>query len=536
MMNEDDHMDQLFKDHFDGFAPSPSEEVWKGVVANGAMANGKKLGGPAYWKGGLWLSLGLLISFGLLQGYQVLRDSDENVALTVAKDISPVTGTQSNDPGNQQKSVAQLVENSDIQESLAKSEDIDQPKLHQQETQSVSVTQSDLTREPVAAEATTKVDASGKLDRLDQLADVVKADKDLKMSYNAVMNIGVTSNSVSPRSYSLTNLLDIDHLGFDNRLADWNTFNDPLSVKAKRDLSRSWMSKQTSEKKRGGHWFVSGSLVADPGISSHNNFLSGFDGLAFGAGKYLTPNSFAEVSLRGNWSHGFNMRVTYAHLFLPGRLRPYVQGGLTWGEDLKLRLGLGLMYAPQKMGKWRFFVAANYEGDFKAEEFSTGKTGVFEIGAQIKLSGTERVLSDNNWMNNVPLYELPTNWYVDASVNFSFDAKTKVVHYSVYMGKYLKKRLFIRGGLRIDRNNEVIPVQLQYYFLVRKQLRFGAYAGASMAIRPARLGAELGLIAYYEIKPNWSLFVAPVIFENSYYTERLFEMGVQLKLRKKNKK
>lgn len=526
MRREEDYMDQLFKDHFEDFAQSPGEGVWKGVVANGAMANGKKLSYASYWKVGLVLGLGLFLTFGILKGYQMLNAEDGSQELTL------------NEVQQQSQSGKEL--------GLTDRLELIQSSNGQAQPSSSANAQAEDKKEKQegALSPVSSIDISTNEPADDNLAPVIDGDMVIEEQLGNELPKRVVDPgrhhfnflmTTRPDGYNLAgDILNLDHLRKSPDGAAWASFNDPLSVKTRRDLSRSWMDKVLSDgKTKGGHWFVSGAFVADASLQSDKRFILGFDGLAFGAGKYLTPDSFIEVSLRGAWSNGFNMRATYARLFLPGRLRPYVQGGLVWDNDLRLRMGLGLLYTPQKLDKWRFYVAANYEGGFNFQEQGSGATGVFEIGAQIRLSGTERVLSDNNWMNSIPLYELPKGWYADVSTNFSFDDKTKVVDYQVFMGKYLKRRLFIRGGLRVDKDEVAIPVQVQYHFLLRKQLRFGAYTGVGLEIQNARLGAELGLIAYYEIKPGWSLFVAPVILEGSSYTERLFETGIQFKLSKK---
>ncbi len=539
MSGEEDYMDQLFKDHFEDFAKSPGDEVWKGIVKNGAMANGKKLGYPTYWKLGLLMGLGLFLSFGIVKGYQVLT-SGEKEELAIATQQSYL-------PEERPK------------EAVTTGESRESQKIDQPDGQASGDKPGIIERQQGTAENVKPVNmpapAADQAELINQQAtqkpvyhlavqvapNVARHTENTRTALTQGVSVEEETDFTKVRSYiNASNLalradmLDLNHLSRSARGASWAELNDPLSVKARRDMARSWMIQpQDAGKLRGGHWFVSGAFAADAGLESDRKFVLGLDGLAFGAGKYLTPDSFIEVSLRGAWSNGFNMRANYARLFLPGRLRPFIQGGLAWGDRVSVRMGLGLMYTPRHIEKWRFYVAANYEGGFDFQERSLGETGVFEFGAQLRLSGTERVLSDNNWMNSVPLYELPTGWYADASVNFSFDQKTNVVDYSVYMGKYLRRRLFIRGGLRVDSDAVAIPVQVQYHFLMRKQLRFGAYTGAAIGLENARLGAELGFIAYYEVLPNWSLFVAPVILEGSSLNERLFETGIQLNLAKK---
>ncbi len=533
MRKEEDYMDQLFKDHFQDFAKSPGEGVWDGVVANGNMANGKKLGYPAYWKYGLLLGLGLLLTFGVLQGYQT-RINTDNIQHLAVEEVNKAGALRN--AGLTEPSEAG--QNTDGEPGPVESV---KPLIHNESESTATGKSSQAAAKRLSEESTTEtlaavksIDAvSSKMQSTETLSEESKMLRVAMDSENEL--IAPDSGGAPMADYWLgVNMLSLDHINKDPNKASWVSFNDPLTIKNRRDLSRSWMMKaQDDSKIKGGHWFVSGAFVADASIESDRKFILGLDGLAFGAGKYLTPDSFIEVSLRGAWSNGFNMRATYARLFLPGRLRPYVQGGLAWGENVNLRMGLGLMYTPQSLDKWRFYVSASYEGGFNFSEQNSGEAGVFEIGAQIRLSGTERVLSDNNWMNSIPLYELPKGWYADVSANFSFDEKTKVIDYSAYMGKYLKRRLFIRGGLRADRDHVAIPVQVQYHFLVRKQLRFGAYTGAALEVQNTRLGAELGFIAYYEVTPGLSLFVAPVLLEGSTYNERLFETGIQLSLSKK---
>lgn len=538
MRKEEDYMDQLFKDHFEDFAKSPGEGVWEGVVANGAMANGKKLGYPPYWKLGLLLVLGLFLTFGILQGRQMLMGEETTTSVALAEEIvhngivneanPAIEAASTQNPGKPSISGTGLSE-------AGNNENEKEP-----EGAANAVAAKGKTEVPaVQREESTGMVYQSVVSEQESTSNSVVANRFTLREYSesggeptASVDSVETSNAFD--DFLKLDLLNLDHLPKDPNGATWASFNDPLSVKSRRDMARSWMMKaQGVQKIRGGHWFISGSFIADASIESDKKFILGLDGMAFGAGKYLTPDSFIEISLRGAWSNGFNMRANYARLFLPGRLRPYVQGGIAWGENVGVRMGLGLMYTPETFDKWRFYVAANYEAGLNSGEGGTREAGIFEVGAQIRLSGTERVLSDNNWMNSVPLYELPTGWYADVSVNFSFDNKTKVVDYSAYMGKYLKRRLFIRGGLRVDRDDVAIPVQVQYHFLVRKQLRFGAYTGASLEVQNTRLGAELGFIAYYEVIPGWSLFVAPVLLEGSTYNERLFETGIQLNLAKK---
>lgn len=533
MRKEEDYMDQLFKDHFEDFAKSPGEGVWDGVVANGNMANGKKLGYPPYWKYGLLLGLGLLLTFGVLQGYQTRIGTDEvqHLAIEEVNEAMLFENPALTQP-------AESAQNMDGgPEPVESAKALTQVERESTATGNSAPTEAEQQYEESTAKTITSAKQVARGSANTQPTETLSEESEMQSAtIGSVDNLTASANGTGPKTGYLRgiNMLGLDHIKKDPNNASWVSFNDPLTVKNRRDLTRSWMMKaQDDSKIKGGHWFVSGAFVADASIESDRKFILGLDGLAFGAGKYLTPDSFIEVSLRGAWSNGFNMRATYARLFLPGRLRPYVQGGLVWGESVNLRMGLGLMYTPQSLDKWRFYVSANYEGGFSFSEQNSGEAGVFEIGAQIRLSGTERVLSDNNWMNSIPLYELPKGWYADVSTSFSFDEKTKVVDYSAYMGKYLKRRLFIRGGLRADRDDVAIPVQVQYHFLVRKQLRFGAYTGASLEIQNTRLGAELGFIAYYEVTPGWSLFVAPVLLEGSTYNERLFETGIQLSLSKK---
>lgn len=528
MRREEDYMDQLFKDHFEDFAKSPGEEVWKGVVANGAMANGKKLGGAPYWKLGMLLVLGVIFTFGVLQGYQMLNPEEPIQELALKSGAAEGLAEE-----RDQKSSSEVMpapdNRTDAENGFAGVDSKEQsPEANEPEEEQVMA--DGEKSQMVTAQIPGKREISGGMP-----LQISSVDKNTDLAAASPAGDNTLYSAFRLNQFGLAvNLLSLDHLRIDSNRPSWASLNDPLSVKARRDMARSWMEKtQGDEKIRGGHWFVSGAFVADASLQSDRKFVLGLDGLAFGAGKYLTPDSFIEISLRGAWDHGFNMRATYARLLLPGRLRPYAQGGVAWGESVNVRMGLGLLYIPENLNNWRFFIAANYESGINFGEQRGGEAGVFEFGAQIRLSGTERVLSDNNWMNTVPLYELPTNWYAEASGTFSFDAKTKVVDYSAYMGRYLKRRLFIRGGLRVDRDEMALPVQVQYHFLLRKQLRFGAYTGASVSLDRARLGAELGFIAYYEVKPGWSLFVAPVILEGSSYTERLFETGIQLKLSKK---
>ncbi|MCE7993342.1 MAG: hypothetical protein HEP71_15255 [Roseivirga sp.] len=528
MRREEDYMDQLFKDHFEDFAKSPGDEVWKGVVANGAMANGKKLSRAPYWKLGMLLVLGVIFTFGVLQGYQMLNPKVpfQELALQQSPDKALVKEASPESPSE----VMSAPDNGfDIGSGFAEDDDKERsPEANEPELGMPGSTE--YQKDNTETQSSEKKDVPK-----EELLGVSSENKSTDYPpENQVGDDGIY-NAFSVNSFDLAlDMRNLDHLKIDSEMPSWASLNDPLPVKVRRDMARSWMEKaQGDEKIKGGHWFVSGAFVADASLQSDRKFILGLDGLAFGAGKYLTPDSFIEISLRGAWDHGFNMRATYARLLLPGRLRPYAQGGVAWGENVNLRMGLGLLYIPENLKNWRFYFAANYESGINFGEQRGGETGVFEFGAQIRLSGTERVLSDNNWMNTVPLYELPTNWYAEASATFSFDAKTKVVDYSAYIGRYLKRRLFIRGGLRVDRDEIALPVQAQYHFLLRKQLRFGAYTGASINLNNARLGAELGLIAYYEVKPGWSLFVAPVILEGSSYTERLFETGIQLKLSKK---
>ncbi|GAB5522410.1 MAG: hypothetical protein Roseis2KO_02820 [Roseivirga sp.] len=533
MRKEEDYMDQLFKDHFEDFAKSPGEGVWEGVVANGNMANGKRLGYSPYGKYGLLLGLGLLLTFGILQGYQTPVSNEKIEHLAIEEVAQGEVFGNSGLPQSSQASLNADGEPEPVESAIA----LTQNERESTATGNAAPVVTEKQYEESARETTVLAKPMDEVSAKTQPAATISDDNQmLSVTTGSVANLNISGSGAAPEADYLLgiNLLGLDHISKDPNKASWVSFNDPLTVKNRRDLARSWMMKaQGDAKVKGGHWFVSGAFVADASIESDRKFILGLDGLAFGAGKYLSPDSFIEVSLRGAWSNGFNMRATYARLFLPGRLRPYVQGGLAWGESLNLRAGLGLMYTPQNLDKWRFYVSANYEGGFSFSEQNSGEAGVFEIGAQIRLSGTERVLSDNNWMNSIPLYELPRGWYADASASFSFDEKTKVVDYSAYIGKYLKRRLFIRGGLRVDRDDVAIPVQVQYHFLVRKQLRFGAYTGASLEIQNTRLGAELGFIAYYEVMPGLSLFVAPVLLEGSTYNERLFETGIQLYLSKK---
>lgn len=536
MSGEEDYMDQLFKDHFEDFAKSPGDGVWKGIVKNGAMANGKKLSSPPYWKSGLLMCLGLFLTFGAVKGYQVFTgDEEEKLAIKAEVSNFPVTPTEpaivpvkSEETQEHDQTAQPVSEVSAIEEEQNTFEEPIHETLVDGETEQIE------SSEKIAQRPTYHLATRIQKHSINRNENAIRS-ATAEASDEGVAEVSGTDYSINGRNLALNaNQLDLNHLGSGAQQATWASFNDPLSVKARRYMTRSWMIKPQDEGKvRGGHWFVSGAFAADAGLESDRKFVLGLDGLAFGAGKYLSPNSFIEVSLRGAWSNGFNMRANYARLFLPGRLRPFIQGGLAWGDRVNVRMGLGLMYTPRDIKKWRFYVAANYEGGFDFGDRIVGETGVFEFGAQLRLSGTERVLSDNNWMNSVPLYELPTGWYADASINFSFDEKTNVVDYSAYMGKYLRRRLFIRGGIRADHNAVAIPVQVQYHFLVRKQLRFGAYTGASIGVQNARLGAELGFIAYYEVLPGWSLFVAPVILEGSSFNERLFETGIQLNLAKK---
>lgn len=528
MRREEDYMDQLFKDHFEDFAKSPGEEVWKGVVANGAMANGKKLGRVPYWKLGMLLMLGVIFTFGILQGYQMLKPEEPIQALALIPNVAE--GSVEEGVYESSSEVVSAPDHGTEAENgfvaADSKEQSPEGNEHGMEQPMAGTGKSPVITTQVPGKKEVPGGVLLQISSVDKNTDSAAASADSDNNLYGAFRVNHFALAVD--------LLSLDHLKIDLDRPSWASLNDPLSVKVRRDMARSWMEKtQGDEKIRGGHWFVSGAFVADASLQSDRKFVLGLDGLAFGAGKYLTPDSFIEISLRGAWDHGFNMRATYARLLLPGRLRPYAQGGVAWGERVNIRMGLGLLYIPENLSNWRFYMAANYEGGITLGEQRGGEAGVFEFGAQIRLSGTERVLSDNNWMNTVPLYQLPTSWYAEASGTFSFDAKTKVVDYSAYMGRYLKRRLFIRGGLRVDRDEMALPVQVQYHFLLRKQLRFGAYTGASVSLDRARLGAELGLIAYYEVKPGWSLFVAPVILEGSSYTERLFETGIQLKLSRK---
>lgn len=510
MKKEEDYMDQLFKDHFDDFAQSPGEGVWKGVVANGTMANGKKLGHPVFWKAGFVFVTLIVLTWGGIEAYRLVQADKSHEQEALAMALSQHMDGLASGGEHFSKEPSQNNEFSSAS--------------------SVGEKAGQNTREAITG--FTEESGTSAHDVRSRFLNTSSAPGSTRSVIpDEVAHQRIAGSSIASLHSSL--VLDMEYLGLDHLLheASWVSFNDPISLKTRRELARNWMNQQPNGKVKGGHWFVSGAFVADASLQAHRQFVLGFDGLAFGAGKYLTPDSFVEVSLRGAWDHGFNMRATYARLFLPGKLRPFVHAGLAWGESVNLRMGFGLMLTPGEHDKWRFYASANYEGLMNRE--GARKAGVFEIGAQLRLSGTEPLLSDNTWMNSVPLYKLPQGWYAETSSTFSFENKTNVVDLSAYMGKYLKRRLYFRGGIRADGNHVQIPAQVQYHFLVRKKLQVGAYTGAALNTQNLRLGAELGFIAYYEVVPRWSLFVAPVILEGSSYTERLFETGVRLSLGKK---
>jgi hypothetical protein len=510
MKKQDDYMDQLFKDHFEDFAQSPGEAVWKGVVANGTMANGKKLGHPVFWKAGfVFMTLVMLIWGGFESNrfVQAGRGHEQHaLAMAVSQQMDGLVSRSerlSREPINNNEfgPASSAGEKTGQNTGPATIEFVEEKGAYVMETRSSFLTSPSGQGRPAP----------------------IFPDKVMHRSV-------IGSSIVNPQSPLAPGM---DYLGLNHlqQAASWISLNDPLSVKVRRDLARAWANQQPNDRVKGGHWFVSGAFVADASLHSHRQFVLGFDGLAFGAGKYLSPDSFVEVSLRGAWDHGFNMRATYARLFLPGKLRPFAHGGLTLGQRLNLRVGLGLLYTPENLDKWRFYATANYEGIMSRE--GRGRAGILEIGAQFRLSGTEPLLSDNNWMNSVPLYKLPQGWYAEASAIISFEHRTQLTQLSGYMGKYLRRRLYFRGGVRLDGNRVKIPAQVQYHFLVRKKLQAGAYTGAALNTQNFRLEAELGLIAYYEVMPRWSLFVAPVVLEGADYGERLFETGVRFSLGEK---
>ena len=484
-MKRDEHyMDQLFEDHFKDFAKSPSDEVWEGIVTNGNMANGKPFGLPGGWKSGVTLLSCVLFCLLFLSGSDPALVAEVPTVKQFAamadevnwKNSNGVSGMEEEDEGNFIPPVdAKIYEPSNTKGF-----------------------------QPSVAQDTEEVEQS-----------------------TAFVQNRVEVKS-TPEKPVLKNLLAITQVPGRKSLAD--SAETELDQRAKRLLKNGLFANTYYKKPKVGHWFVSGGFVLDSGYGYGNGYADGF---SFGAGKYINQNSFLEVALRGIWDYGFNLRATYTQLLLKGKIRPFLQAGLAWDTELDLRAGAGILYEPSPLNKWRIYASVNYEKSSRLLDQATGIEPVFEFGVQLRLSGTEPLLSDNNWMNSVPHYKVPAGWYLEGSSNFAFFDKTKVTRVSSYVGKNLNRRLYMRGGVRFGEDRTTVPVQLQFHAVVRQKLRFGAYAGTSLNVSQLGVGAELGLIAYYEVIPGWSLYVAPVILDNSQYEDRIFETGIRYYLGKK---
>ena len=498
MHQEDDYIDQLFKDHFDDFSRSPADTVWDGIEAKATMANGKKLATQSFWKIGFISTLVLMFSFVMVSEFVLSK--------------TPVEAAEG--PMAYVPAEAPVEAYTGIHESPELQTPIATPSGQEEE---IIEPQAPVTNQPAA-----KAQPG--------------AFSNVFSSTATPTNAGVAQGSTQdyPHSFGIATAtwMGLDELGINHTAGYYGDTeaDNQLSKEERKDLWRSVNQGGYYKKNRGGHWFVSGGMAF---YGTLNNPTSLADGLVFGAGKYLSENSFMEVNMRGIWGQGFNMRVTYNQLLLPGKLRPYVQVGLAWDSDLDIRAGLGLLYVPSPVSDWRFFISASYERGSRLFDGASTQSGVLEFGAQLKLNGTQPVLSNNKWMNSIPHYKLPRGWYVEGSTNWSFDEKTKVTRASLYAGKNINRRLYMRGGLRFGRENTALPVHLQYHVLVRQKLRFGAYAGPSLNVSELSLGAELGLVAYYEVLPGWSLYVAPVLLDNSSYQQRIFETGLRFYLPKK---
>jgi len=490
MQGEEHYIDQMFKDHFEDFEKSPSDVVWKGVVKEGTMANGKRFGLAGGWKSGATLVFSIMMCLMLLSGSNatsVMADEEYSEPLSDKQSVT-FSLKSGNEVAHLQPATTKIrpqeVAQVELITAAEQVNDYSNPSVKPQTTESVSA--SEISNESITIEEM--------ISPVSQVEDI--------------LDVSLMPN----RELALQG-------------SDWL-----LTAEAKRQLKHDLFATTYYKKPKGGHWFVTGGLVLDGSFGNGSGYA---DGLVFGAGKYINKNAFIQISLRGVWDYGFNMRATYTRLLLPGKIRPFVQAGLAWDDRLDLHVGAGIMYEPSPLKTWRIFASVNYENGREFFDRNPQVSAVLELGVQMRLSGTEPLISDNNWMNSVPHYKVPRGWYLEGSSNFAFFDKTKVTRISFYAGKNLNKRLFVRGGLRLGRDRVTLPVQLQYNAVVRQKLRFGVYGGPSLDVGQFRLGTELGLIAYYEVKPGWSLFVAPVILDNSQYRDRIFETGVRYYLSKK---